>query len=76
MNNLTTSSLNKVSTEQLAQNLPMFDQAFDVSYSDANFNQTSHDGFSEAIYEFGTQESSKEPYMYGSYEIFEADTEN
>ena len=54
----------------------MFEDAFDVTYSDANFNQTMFDVFSEAVFEFGSTEANEEPFTYGSYEIYEADTEN
>jgi hypothetical protein len=54
----------------------MFEDAFNVTYSDANFNKTVFDDFSEAVFNFGSTEANEEPFTYGSYEIYEADSEN
>ena len=40
----------------LAENLPMFDDAFDITYSDANFNQSTFDKYSAEVFNFSISE--------------------
>ena len=74
-NEFAVSNTSDVTPSVLAENLPMYDDAFDIHYSDANVNQTSFLEFSKAVYDFGTDDVKQEPYHYGSYEIYEADKE-
>lgn len=34
------------------------------------------DDFAEDLFQHGIKEAYKEPYLYGSYEIYEADIQN
>ena len=62
-----------VSPTELAESLPDYGEAFDVSYYEEAPGLT-FDQYSDKLFDFGTTEAYKEPYMYGSYEIYQADT--
>jgi len=51
--------------------LPDFEKSFDVTYSRTK-NATKFDNFALEVFEYGVANSRKEPYIYGSYEIFQA----
>ena len=53
----------------LIQNLPGFEDNFDVTYN-PNKPGPTFDDFGDDLYDFGSREAFKEPYMYGSYEIY------
>ena len=58
-----------------ATNLPDYTDAFDVTYNPKQPGLT-FDDFGDDLYEFGITEAAIEPYMYGSYEIYEANKVN
>ena len=58
-----------------AEGLPEFDNAFDVTVNPKSKGDT-FDQFGDDLYEFGISEAYAEPYMYGSYEIYEANKQN
>lgn len=64
-----------VEPKVLAENLPDFANAFDVSYSEVAQGST-FDTYADALFAFGTREAREEPYLYGSYEIYQADSES
>ena len=59
----------------LAENLPNFEESFDVTFRKEPAGKT-FDEFADNLFEFGTTEVAKEPYLYGSYEIYQADRQN
>ena len=63
-----------ISPKTLAENLPDFENSFDVSYRKSNPCET-FDCFADDLYDFGVENAFEEPFMYGSYEIFQADTD-
>ena len=54
-----------------AENLPDYEKSFDVTYYGEPRGPT-FDDFADEVYQFGTQNAYKNPYMYGSYEMFQA----
>ena len=58
-----------------AENLPEYESSFDVTWRPEEPGET-FDEFGDAVYEMGIEQGSKEPYIYGSYEMFQADNEN
>ena len=69
------STRGSVQSRTLIENLPDFADSFEVTYSEKPKSDT-FDSFADDIFEFGTKEAPKEPYMYGSYEIYEANRNN
>ena len=59
----------------LAENLPDFDSSFDVTFRKEPRGKT-FDNFADDMFAFGVSDVAKEPYLYGSYEIFQADRVN
>ena len=57
-----------------AENLPEYEESFDVTYY-GEMRGPTFDDFADEVYTFGTQNAQKQPYMYGSYEIFQANKE-
>ena len=61
-----------VTTDELAFNLPMSDY-FNVTYDSRRRTlDDNYEGFSWAAYEFGQKECGEEPYLYQSYDVFQA----
>ena len=58
-----------------AENLPDYESSFDVKWRSEDRGET-FDDFGEAVFEMGIEQGAKEPYMYGSYEMFQADSVN
>ena len=56
----------------LIENLPDYKNAFQVEYIN-DLPDVTFDGFAEKVYAYGQSEANNEPYLYGSYEIFQAD---
>ena len=63
-------------TKDLVENLPKYEEAYDVYYTNETFNQTTFSNYSQAVYDFAMENVTSEPYSYGSYEIFQANREN
>ncbi len=61
--------------EDIIKNLPDYESAFEVTYNDKKAGKT-FDDFGDDLYDFGNAEAFSEPYMYGSYEIYQADKTN
>lgn len=62
-----------VGTEVLAANLPRADDAFDVSFD--RTKRTKEDNYMQfawSVFDFGQQLCYAEPYLYASYDIFQA----
>jgi hypothetical protein len=60
-----------VSTDVLAANLPMNEDAFEISFD--NTRRTREDNYEEfgwSVFEFGQRECADEPYLYASYDIY------
>jgi hypothetical protein len=60
-----------VSTDVLAANLPMNEDAFEVTFD--NTRRTREDNYEEfgwSVFEFGQRECADEPYLYASYDIY------
>ena len=55
--------------QDIMKNMPDFDSAFEVTYNKNKPGKT-FDDFGDDLYQFGKDEAYKEPYMYGSYEIY------
>jgi len=58
-----------------AKNLPTVSKAFNVTYNKKGAGAT-FDAFGDDLYDFGISEAGSVPYMYGSYEIYEANKRN
>jgi ATP-binding cassette, subfamily A (ABC1), member 3 len=57
--------------ELLVANLPL--NAFDVTYDENKRVSTdSYDVFGQAVYQFGSSKASEQPYLYSSFEVFQA----
>ena len=54
-----------------AENLPNYEDSFDVRFTDMERGET-FDDYADYLFDFGTSEAQREPYMYGSYEIYQA----
>ena len=54
-----------------AENLPDYENAWEVRYREEDAGEF-FDEFADAVYDNGVENSLKEPYMYGSYEFFQA----
>ena len=59
----------------LIENLPDFQDAYEVTYYDAAPDKT-FDAFSDELFEHSQTQSYNEPYLYGSYEIYQASRES
>jgi len=60
-----------VSTDVLAANFPMSEDAFEVTFD--NTRRTREDNYEEfgwSVFEFGQRECADEPYLYASYDIY------
>ena len=60
-----------VTTDVLAANLPMNEDAFEVTFD--NTRRTREDNYEEfgwSVFEFGQRECADEPYLYASYDIY------
>ena len=60
-----------VSTDVLAANFPMNEDAFEVTFD--NTRRTREDNYEEfgwSVFEFGQRECADEPYLYASYDIY------
>jgi len=60
-----------VSTDVLAANFPMNEDAFEVTFD--NTRRTREDNYEEfgwSVFEFGQRECANEPYLYASYDIY------
>ena len=66
---------NKRSSSILAENLPDYENAFDVTYMNEPKGKT-FDNFALNFFNFGTKEAAQQPYMYGSYEVFQVNTDD
>mmetsp|Transcript_5012 Transcript_5012/g.6117 ORF Transcript_5012/g.6117 Transcript_5012/m.6117 type:complete len:398 (-) Transcript_5012:700-1893(-) len=71
----TTEGSEGLTPADFAKNLPDYEDAFDVTYNPKSPGAT-FDSFGDDLYEFGISEAYYEPYMYGSYEIYEANKVN
>ena len=58
-----------------AENLPDYESSFDVTYRSEDPGET-FDDFGDDVYQMGLDNGAKEPYIYGSYEMFQADSVN
>lgn len=64
-----------MTSDKLVSNLPA--DVFDVQYDDTKRVVTgSYDDFSRSVFEFGHTNSSEQPFLYSSYEIFQASKSN
>ena len=62
-----------VDTELFAQYLPMANEAFEVTYdSKKRYRGDSYEQFSWSVFDFGQTQCSEEPYLYASYDIYQA----
>ena len=61
---------NNLSPSLFAENLPDFEDSFDVTYRTEETQPSTLEYYAEEVFQFGTTEASKLPYMYGSYEMF------
>ena len=52
-----------------AENLPDYESSFDVEYKSYQPGPT-FDQFAAAVYTFGIENAPKQPYLYGSYEMY------
>ena len=55
-----------------ARNMPQSEESFEFVYTSLPRSST-FDQFAEEVFQFGITESYEEPYMYSSFEIFQAD---
>ena len=62
-----------MTTDVLAANLPMAQTAFEVTFD--RTRRTREDNYEEfgwSVFEFGQSECSKDPYLYASYDVYQA----
>jgi hypothetical protein len=60
-------------TEVLAYNLPQADTAFDIYFDRSKrTREDSYEVFGWSVFDFGQKNCAEEPYMYTSYDIFQA----
>ena len=57
-----------------AESLPDYSEAFEVTWKEDQPGKT-FDDFAEDLFQFGIDVAYEEPYLYGSYEMFQANTE-
>jgi len=62
-----------VDTELFANYLPMANEAFEVTYdSKRRYRDDSYEQFSWSVFDFGQEKCYEEPYLYASYDIYQA----
>jgi len=58
-----------------ARNMPQSEEYFEFTYRNGAPAKT-FDRFADDVFTFGIEQSQEQPYMYSSFEIFQADKQN
>ena len=64
-----------IAPSQLIENFPMYRSMFTTYDTDGAIGAEEMYEFSDLVYKFGQEKCGREPYQYGSFEIYQANSE-
>ena len=64
-----------IAPSQLIENFPMYQSMFTTYDTDGAIGAEEMYEFSNLVYKFGQEKCGREPYQYGSFEIYQANSE-